>query len=128
MIGGYDFDSSQFNRALRAVRQPGSAFKPVIYAAAIEAGMNPTTQVSDDPIEREIPGADTWRPKNYDEEFLGPVSLRLALTKSRNLATIDVLEKIGVDAALRLCPPAWHTPRVAVRVVPGLGGCGDDPA
>ena len=99
MIGGYDFDSSQFNRALRAVRQPGSAFKPVIYAAAIEAGMNPTTQVSDDPIEREIPGADTWRPENYDEEFLGPVSLRLALTKSRNLATIDVLEKIGVDAA-----------------------------
>lgn len=99
MIGGYDFDSSQFNRALRAVRQPGSAFKPVIYAAAIEAGMNPTSQVSDDPIEREIPGADTWRPENYDEEFLGPVSLRLALTKSRNLATIDVLERIGVDAA-----------------------------
>ena len=99
MIGGYDFDSSQFNRALRAVRQPGSAFKPVIYAAAIEAGMNPTSRVSDDPIEREIPGADTWRPENYDEEFLGPVSLRLALTKSRNLATIDVLEKIGVDAA-----------------------------
>ena len=99
MIGGYDFGSSQFNRALRAVRQPGSAFKPVIYAAAIEAGMNPTTQVSDDPIVREIPGAATWRPVNYDEEFLGPVSLRLALTKSRNLATIDVLEKIGVDAA-----------------------------
>ena len=99
MIGGYDYDRSQFNRALRAVRQPGSAFKPVIYAAAIEAGMNPTSQVSDDPIEREIPGADTWRPENYDEEFLGPVSLRLALTKSRNLATVDVLEKIGVDAA-----------------------------
>ena len=99
MIGGYDYDRSQFNRALRAVRQPGSAFKPVIYAAAIEAGMNPTSQVSDDPIEREIPGADTWRPENYDEEFLGPVSLRLALTKSRNLATVDVLEKIGVDTA-----------------------------
>ena len=99
MIGGYDFDSSQFNRALRAVRQPGSAFKPVIYAAAIEAGMNPTSQVSDDPIVREIPGGGTWEPENYDEEFLGPISLRLALTKSRNLATIDALEKIGVDAA-----------------------------
>lgn len=99
MIGGYDFDRSQFNRALRAVRQPGSAFKPVIYAAAIEAGMTPASQVSDDPIVREIPGAATWRPENYDEEFLGPVPLRLALTKSRNLATIDVLEKIGVDAA-----------------------------
>ena len=99
MIGGYDFDRSQFNRALRAVRQPGSAFKPVIYAAAVEAGMNPTSRVSDDPIEREIPGADTWRPENYDEEFLGPISMRLALTKSRNLATIDLLEKIGVDAA-----------------------------
>ena len=61
--------------------------------------MNPTSQVSDDPIEREIPGADTWRPENYDEEFLGPISMRLALTKSRNLATIDLLEKIGVDAA-----------------------------
>ena len=99
MIGGYDFDRSQFNRALRAVRQPGSAFKPVIYAAAVEAGMNPTSQVSDDPIEREIPGAKTWRPENYDEEFLGSISMRLALTKSRNLATIDLLEKIGVDAA-----------------------------
>ena len=99
MIGGYDFDRSQFNRALRAVRQPGSAFKPVIYAAAVEAGMNPTSQVADDPIEREIPGADTWRPENYDEEFLGPITMRLALTKSRNLATIDLLEKIGVDAA-----------------------------
>ncbi len=99
MIGGYDFDGSQFNRALRAVRQPGSAFKPVIFAAAIEAGMNPTSQVADDPIVREIPGGDTWEPENYDQEFLGPVSLRLALTKSRNLATIDTLEKIGVDAA-----------------------------
>jgi penicillin-binding protein 1A len=99
MIGGYDFDRSEFNRALRAVRQPGSAFKPVIYAAAIEAGMNPTSRVSDAPIEREIPGADTWRPENYDQKFLGPVSLRLALAKSRNLATIDLLEKIGIDAA-----------------------------
>ena len=99
MIGGYDFDSSQFNRALRAVRQPGSAFKPVIFAAAIEAGMNPTSQVADEPIVREIPGGDTWEPENYDQKFLGPIPLRLALTKSRNLATIDVLEKIGVDAA-----------------------------
>ena len=99
MVGGYDFDRSQFNRALQAVRQPGSAFKPVIYAAAIEAGMNPTSQVSDNPIERQVPGAAaTWRPENYDKEFLGPISLRLALTKSRNLATIDALEKIGVDA------------------------------
>ena len=99
VIGGYDFDSSQFNRALRAVRQPGSAFKPVIFAAAIEAGMNPTSQVSDNPIVREIPGGGTWEPENYDQKFLGPIPLRLALTKSRNLATIDVLEKIGVDAA-----------------------------
>ncbi len=98
MVGGYDFDRSQFNRALQAVRQPGSAFKPVIYAAAIEAGMNPTSQVSDNPIERQVPGAATWRPENYDKKFLGPISLRLALTKSRNLATIDALEKIGVDA------------------------------
>ena len=99
MIGGYDFDSSQLNRALRAVRQPGSAFNPVIFAAAIEAGMNPTSQVSDNPIVREIPGGGTWEPENYDQKFLGPIPLRLALTKSRNLATIDVLEKIGVDAA-----------------------------
>ena len=99
MIGGYDFDSSQFNRALRALRQPGSAFKPVIFAAAIEAGMNPTSQVFDEPIVREIPGGDTWEPENYDEEFLGPIPMRLALTKSRNLATINVLERIGVDAA-----------------------------
>ena len=99
MIGGYDFGSSQFNRALRAVRQPGSAFKPVIFAAAVEAGMNPASQVSDDPIVREIPGSGTWEPENYDQKFLGPIPLRVALTKSRNLATINVLEKIGADAA-----------------------------
>ena len=99
MIGGYDFDSSQFNRALRAVRQPGSAFKPVIFAAAIEAGMNPTSQVSDDPIVREIPGGGTWEPETMTRNSSGRSRCVWRLPKSRNLATIDVLEKIGVDAA-----------------------------
>ncbi len=97
MVGGYEFERSQFNRALLAIRQPGSAFKPVIYATAIDQGMTPATLVLDAPVvyEEEEPGK-TWKPENYEKRFFGPITLREALRHSRNAATVRLLEQIGI--------------------------------
>ncbi|MGE5190035.1 MAG: penicillin-binding protein 1A [Gemmatimonadota bacterium] len=101
MVGGVDFAQSQFNRALQARRQPGSAFKPIIYAAALDKGRTVVSQADDSPIEFEIDNAEMWKPRNYDGTFLGPIPLLEALAQSRNLATIRLLNDIGVDAALQ---------------------------
>ena len=96
MVGGYDFMQSQFNRAVQSLRQPGSAFKPLIYAAAMEEGMTPASTVLDAPLTGDIAGAKGWRPENYDGKYHGPTTLRSALTHSRNLVTVRLLDKIGV--------------------------------
>ena len=90
MVGGYDFTESQFNRATQAFRQPGSAFKPLVYSSAIDKGYTQTSILFDIPIE--IKG---WEPKNYDGEYKGPMLLRKALAKSRNLATVRMLMDVG---------------------------------
>lgn len=97
MVGGYDFERSQFNRALFSLRQPGSAFKPIIYATAINSGMTPATLLLDAPVvyEQKESGK-TWKPENYEKRFFGPITLREALRHSRNAATIRLLEQIGV--------------------------------
>ena len=97
MVGGYDFMKSQFNRAVQSLRQPGSAFKPLIYAAALEEGLTPASLVLDAPLTSDIAGARGWRPENYDGKYHGPTPLRLALTHSRNLVTVRLLDKIGVQ-------------------------------
>lgn len=101
MVGGRDFSKSQFNRAIQSRRQPGSAFKPIIYAAALEAGMTPAKILIDAPY---VEGADVqeeaWRPKNYKEKFYGPTLFRTALAKSRNVITVKILRRIGVDSAI----------------------------
>ncbi|TAK05798.1 MAG: PBP1A family penicillin-binding protein [Candidatus Manganitrophaceae bacterium] len=97
LVGGYDFRRSEFNRALIARRQPGSAFKPIIYATAIERGLTPATMVLDNPVVYTDEELDkVWKPENYEEKFYGPITLREALTYSRNLATVRLLEQIGV--------------------------------
>jgi len=97
MVGGYDFKRSEFNRALSARRQPGSAFKPIIYATAIERGFTPATVVVDSPIVYvDEQQQKVWRPENYESRFYGPVSLREALAHSRNLATVKLLERVGI--------------------------------
>jgi penicillin-binding protein 1A len=100
MVGGYDFAKSQFNRAVQALRQPGSAFKPVIYAAAIETGMTPASVIVDAPLVIEVKGQEAWRPENYSQRFYGPTTLRTALVQSRNVVTVKLLEKIGVMKAV----------------------------
>lgn len=97
LVGGYDFKRSEFNRVSAARRQPGSAFKPIIYATAIERGLTPATMVLDNPVVYEDTELDkVWKPENYEEKFYGPISLREALTHSRNLATVRLLEQVGV--------------------------------
>ena len=102
MVGGRDFSESQFNRAILSRRQPGSAFKPVIYAAALEKGYTPSTILMDSPVEYSDPDGGTyWAPKNYDQDFMGPITFRNALAHSRNVVTVKILDDIGVGYALR---------------------------
>ncbi|MGQ9775654.1 MAG: penicillin-binding protein 1A [Thermodesulfobacteriota bacterium] len=102
MVGGRDFSESQFNRAIYSSRQPGSAFKPLIYAAALEKGFNPSTTLMDSPVEYVgYDGGSYWAPKNYDKNFLGPITFRNALAHSRNVVTVKILEEIGIDHALK---------------------------
>lgn len=101
MVGGRDFRKTQFNRAVQSRRQPGSAFKPVIYAAALDKGYTPATVILDAPIVFKDEEQDfIWKPKNYAEKFHGPTLLRDALAKSRNIVTIKILKDIGIDYAI----------------------------
>ncbi len=101
MVGGRDFSKSEFNRATQSRRQPGSAFKPLIYTAAFDKGMNPSTRFVDSPIVFEDVSREDglWKPKNFDEKFLGPITMRTALVQSRNVVTIKILQDIGIDYA-----------------------------
>ncbi len=96
LAGGFDFGRSQFNRAAQALRQPGSAFKPFIYSAALERGFTPASIVNDAPVVFEDDALETvWRPENYTGRFYGPTRLREALAQSRNLVSIRVMRDIG---------------------------------
>lgn len=101
MLGGRDFRESQFNRAVQSRRQPGSAFKPIIYASALDKGYTPATTIIDSPIVYQDINHDfTWKPKNYKEKFYGPTLFRDALAKSRNVVTIKILKDVGIDYAI----------------------------
>jgi penicillin-binding protein 1A len=102
MLGGYDFEKSKFNRATQALRQVGSAFKPILYAAAIEkAGWTAATTIVDAPISYPNPWNKTvWTPHNYDGAYWGPIPLRRALEHSRNIPAIKTLESIGIETGI----------------------------
>ena len=106
MVGGYDFFKSEFNRAVQAHRQPGSAFKPFVYMAALESGQTPASVVDDSPIQYPLAGGKIWKPDNYDRKFRGPITYQQALEESINIAAIKVQEQTGirrtVDIARRL--------------------------
>lgn len=100
LVGGFSFARSKFNRATQSERQPGSSFKPFVYSAAFEKGFTPASIVNDAPIVFEIPGVEkAWRPKNDNETFSGPIRLREAMVRSKNLVSIRVLDSIGVSYA-----------------------------
>lgn len=101
LIGGFDFQRNQFNHVTQAWRQPGSSFKPFIYSAALEKGFTPATIINDAPLSFSAAqtGSRSWEPKNFDGKFDGPMRLRTALTKSKNLVSIRILQAIGIQYA-----------------------------
>ena len=102
LVGGRDFDDSKFNRSTQALRQPGSTFKPIVYADAIQNGRPASYIVDDSPItEKQISGED-WTPQNYDLKFMGPMPLRRALYLSRNLATIRLGQELGENSVIEM--------------------------
>jgi len=101
MIGGRDFDDSKFNRATQATRQPGSTFKPIVYSAAIQNGRPLSSVVDDDPISVPLSNGQVWEPQNYEHNSLGPIPMREALYKSRNLATVRIGLDLGVQTVIR---------------------------
>jgi penicillin-binding protein 1A len=96
LVGGFDFNRNQFNHVTQAWRQPGSSLKPFIYSAALEKGYTPATVINDAPLvfDAEQTGSEPWQPKNYDGKFEGPMRMRQALTKSKNLVSIRILQAI----------------------------------
>lgn len=103
LIGGFDFSLSHFNRATQSSRQPGSNFKPFIYAAALENGYTAASVINDAPIVyRDANVEDAWRPQNDTRRFYGPTRLRVGLTKSRNLVSIRLLQALGIGKALKV--------------------------
>jgi penicillin-binding protein 1A len=109
LVGGRDFNQSQFNRATQALRQPGSAFKPFVYAAALEHGRSPRSLIMDAPLAVDQADGSVWTPKNYDGTIGGLMTLRAALRQSKNLATIRLGQEVGVAAVRNVARQAGLT-------------------
>ncbi|MBM4125927.1 MAG: PBP1A family penicillin-binding protein [Nitrospira sp.] len=122
MVGGVDFSRSEYNRAVQAHRQPGSAFKPLIYATAMGQGLSPATQILDAPVVYEQQEEDKiWKPENYGRKFHGMVSLRDALAHSHNLATVRLLDKVGIKNVIEFSRSVGLTSPLQGDLSLGLG-------
>jgi penicillin-binding protein 1A len=106
LVGGFSYGKSQYNRAVQAKRQPGSSFKPIVYAAALDNGYTPSSVVLDAPVEFKMPNGEMWRPKNYQNKYFGPSTLRRGIEQSRNVMTVRLANDLGMakiaDLAQRL--------------------------
>jgi penicillin-binding protein 1A len=125
MVGGKNFAESQFNRAIQAKRQPGSAFKPIIYAAALDKGYTAASVIIDSPVIYQGGDDDfAWKPKNFERKFNGPTLLHDALTRSMNIITVKVLQDIGVDAAIDYARQLGITSQLSSDLSLALGSSG----
>ncbi len=125
MIGGRDYKNSQFNRAYQSRRQPGSAFKPIVYAAALDKGYTAASIIMDSPIVFEDPYSDNvWKPRNYGEKFYGPTLFREALAKSRNIITIKILQDIGLDYVIAYAKKLGISSEIGRNLSIALGSSG----
>jgi len=104
MVGGLDWNRSQFNRVTQAYRQPGSAFKALIYSAAMDRGYTPASVINDAPISYNVGSGQVWSPQNFEKKFFGPTSVRQALTKSRNVVTVKLVSSMGLKYLLAYLP------------------------
>ena len=120
LSGGWSFETSQFNRAVQAERQPGSSFKPFVYLSALQAGFSPSQRVLDAPFVQVVNGVE-WKPNNYGLKFNGPTPMRLALERSLNLVTVRLAEKVGMDAVADNAI-AFHVVDGMPRVLPAALG------
>ncbi len=122
MVGGYDFFRSEFNRAVQAKRQPGSAFKPFIYIAALEAGFTPATRIDDSPVSYAVgPNGQPWKPENYDRKFRGSTTLQQAVEESVNVVTVKLQERVGVDRTVQVARRLGITSPLDVNLSLALG-------
>jgi penicillin-binding protein 1A len=126
MVGGRDFNKIEFNRATQSRRQPGSAFKPLIYTAAFDKGFNPSSQFIDSPIALEDPSQQDgrWKPKNFDGKFMGPTTMRTGLVQSRNIVTVKILQEIGIDYAISYAANMGITSPLSRNLALALGVSG----
>ncbi len=126
LVGGFDFNKNKFNHVTQAWRQPGSSFKPFVYSAALEKGLTPATIVNDAPLyfSSTETGGKAWEPKNYDGQFEGPMSVRRALAKSKNMVSIRILQMVGTQSAQQWITrfgfdPERHPPYLAMALGAG---------
>jgi penicillin-binding protein 1A len=127
MVGGYDFKKSQFNRAMQAKRNAGSAFKPIIYAAALDKGLTPATIIEDAPVEYPDGAGGSWKPQNYDHEFRGPVTMREALTDSINIVSVKIMEQIGAQYTVEYAKKLGFTSQIPANLALALGAASISP-
>ncbi len=122
MVGGYDFFRSEFNRAVQAKRQPGSAFKPFVYIAALESGFTPASRIEDAPVSYAIgPDGQAWKPDNYDRKFRGPTTLQQAVEESVNVVTVKLQEQVGLNRTVRVVRRFGITSPLDVNLSLALG-------
>jgi penicillin-binding protein 1A len=121
-VGGKDHGQTEFNRATQAKRQPGSSFKPIIYAAGLDKGLTPASVLMDTPLI--FGGSNPWSPQNFDRKFNGPTSLRTGLIQSRNIVSIRILQQIGVNYAIRYAQQLGITSPLYPNLSLALGSSG----
>ncbi|MBF0468942.1 MAG: PBP1A family penicillin-binding protein [Desulfamplus sp.] len=124
MVGGRNYHRNQFNRAVQSRRQPGSAFKPIIYAAALDKGYTTSSIIIDSPIAFKDGSNKIWKPQNYKEEFYGPTRFREALVKSRNVVTVKIVQDIGVDYVIEYARRLGISSPIEKNLSIALGSCG----
>lgn len=121
MVGGYSFSLSSFNRATQALRQPGSAFKPIVYAAALESGYTPASTVLDAPITLRGYGGQDWSPENYSRDYYGALTLRKGLELSRNTMTVRLAQSVGMTRIASLAERLGVTKKMDKVLAMALG-------
>jgi penicillin-binding protein 1A len=124
-VGGFDFETSQFDRAVQARRQPGSAFKPIVYAAALENGFTSDAVIMDEPLKLTGAGLGrVWEPKNFDNRYLGPVTLTEGLVQSRNIVAIKLLRETGIRKTVRMAEALGIRSKLKPDLTLALGSSG----
>jgi penicillin-binding protein 1A len=121
LVGGFSYGNSQFNRAIQAMRQPGSSFKPVVYAAALDNGYTPSSVILDAPVEYKMPNGTIWKPKNYQKKFFGPSTLRRGIEQSRNVMTVRLADDLGMTKVADLAQRLGIYEKLPMQLAMSLG-------